>query len=166
MNRKLLWALVVVGLALVIAPFALSLPSKTAAGERMLNGFRPIMQPNQVALTAQYYNDTFVPLGKVVPMFGQMPVPMQTAFGQMLKQVQVSPTVFGQVPAGLVHYKPLVTTMQANVDNYRQVDSLPNFRLFTWFFVIPGLLVMLLSLFGLYGDRIHLQVHHRRPTPA
>src|SRR4051794_5056312 len=113
MNRKLLWALVVVGLALVIAPLALSLPSKTAAGERMLSGFRPIMQPGQVALTAQYYNDPFVPLGRVVPMFGQMPVQMQTAFGRMLQQVQVSPTVFGQVPAGLVHYKPLVSTMQA-----------------------------------------------------
>jgi hypothetical protein len=166
MNRKLLWTFVVVGLALVIAPFALSLPSKTAAGERMLNGFRPIMQPSQVALTAQYYNDTFVPLGRVVPMFGQMPVQMQTAFGQMLKQAQVSPTVFGHVPAGLVHYKPLVTTMQANVDNYRQVDSLPNFRLFTWFFVVPGLLVALLALFGLYGDRIHFSLHHARPTAA
>lgn len=166
MNRKLLWAFVVVGLALVIAPLALSLPSKSAAGERMLNGFRPIMQPSQVAQTAQYYNETFVPLGRVVPLFGQMPVQMQTGFGQMLKQAQVSPTVFGQVPAGLVHYKPLVTTMQANVDNYRQVDSLPNFRLFTWFFVVPGILIMLLALFGLYGDRIHLHVHHPKPTAA
>jgi len=48
MNRKLLWTVLVIGLALVIAPFALSLPSKAGAGERMLNGFQPIMQPDQV----------------------------------------------------------------------------------------------------------------------
>jgi len=37
----------------------------------------------------------------------------------------------------LADYKPLVDTMQANVSNYQQVDSLPNFRLFTWFFEVP-----------------------------
>src|SRR6266536_5811494 len=34
----------------------------------MLNGFQPIMQPDQVATTARYYNDVFVPLGTVTPM--------------------------------------------------------------------------------------------------
>ena len=68
MNRKLLWAVLTIGLALVIAALALSLPSKASAGERMLNGFQPIMQPDQVRTTARYYNDVFVPLGKVTPM--------------------------------------------------------------------------------------------------
>ena len=52
MNRKSMWAVLVIGLALVIAPLALSLPSKAGAGERMLNGFEPIMQPSQVQTTA------------------------------------------------------------------------------------------------------------------
>jgi hypothetical protein len=39
--------------------------------------------------------------------------------------------------------------MQANVHNYAQVDSLPNFRLFTWFFEIPGVLIVVLALLGL-----------------
>src|SRR3989475_13319327 len=68
MNRKLLWAVLAIGLALVIAPLALSLPSKAAAGQRMLNGFQPIMQADQVKTTAYYYNQVFVPLGKVTPM--------------------------------------------------------------------------------------------------
>src|SRR6266545_6919806 len=65
MNRKLLWAVLAIGLALVIAPLAMGLPGKTAAGQRMMNGFQPIMQPDQVATTARYYNDVFVPLGTV-----------------------------------------------------------------------------------------------------
>ena len=40
MNRKLLWAVFAIGLALVITPFALGLPGKAAAGERMLPDFR------------------------------------------------------------------------------------------------------------------------------
>jgi hypothetical protein len=68
MNRKPLWAVLVIGLALVIAPFALGLPGKSAAGQRMLNGFQPIMQPQQVQITADYYDNVFVPLGRVTPI--------------------------------------------------------------------------------------------------
>ena len=68
MNHKVLWGVLAIGLVLVIAPVALSLPSKASAGERMMNGFQPIMQPDQVATTARYYNDVFVPLGTVTPM--------------------------------------------------------------------------------------------------
>jgi hypothetical protein len=68
MNRKLLWSVLVIGLTLVIAPFALALPGKSAAGQRMLHGFQPIMQPGQVKITANYYDHVFVPLGKVTPM--------------------------------------------------------------------------------------------------
>jgi len=30
--------------------------------------------------------------------------------------------------------------------DYQQVDSLPNFRLFTWFFEVPGILIRRLAL--------------------
>ena len=223
MNRKLLWAVLVIGLALVIAPLAIGLPGKSAAGERMMNGFQPIMQPDQVATTARYYNDVFVPLGTVTPMmsaqnlakfqtylkgFGRMQtdaaklVPllaqamhmtpaqvqalmatqlpsmavmqqnlpaMQRDFGGLLGTMQQNVGIFSQVPAGLSHYDPLVTTMQANVDNYRQVNSLPDFRLFTVFFVIPGALLILLAGFGLFGSTLRGRIafhHHVRPTHA
>jgi hypothetical protein len=221
MTRKVLWPILVIGLALVIAPFALSLPTKASAGERMLNGFQPIMQPDQVQTTARYYNDVFVPLGTVTPMltaqtlakfngymkgFGGMQtdaaklVPilaqalhmtpaqvqalmaqqlpamsamlqnlpaMQQDFNGLLGTMGKNVGIFSQVPAGLAHYKPLVTTMQANVDNYQQVNSLPSFRLFTWFFVVPGVLLVLLSGWGLFGGRLpsRFAVHHS-PPPA
>jgi hypothetical protein len=68
MTRKVLWPILLIGLALVFAPFAFSMPTKAGAGESMLNGFQPIMQPDQVKTTAYYYNQVFVPLGKVTPM--------------------------------------------------------------------------------------------------
>jgi hypothetical protein len=224
MNRKILWGVLVIGLALVVAPLALSLPGKTGAGQRMLNGFQPIMQPDQVATTARYYNDVFVPLGKVTPMMSaanvakfqgylggfegmqadaaklvpllaqalhkspaevqammaaQLPAmsamlrglpAMRADFALLIGAMQQNTGIFAQVPSGLKHYQPLVTTMQANVDNYAQVNSLPDFRLFSAFFIVPGALLVLLAGVGLFGGRFAATfgVHHHgpRPTPA
>jgi hypothetical protein len=222
MNRKLMWAVFAIGLVLAIAPFALLLPTKASAGEDMLNGFQPIMQPDQVATTAMYYNDVFVPLGQVTPMMSaknlakfqaymagmkgmqtdaaklvpllaqalnmtpaqvqqmmatNLPAmaamlqnlpQMQRDFNGLISTMQANEDIFSQVPAGLAHYKPLVTTMQANVDNYKDVNSLPSFRLFAWFFVIPGVLLMLIAGYGLWtGHREATHAaHHARPTPA
>jgi hypothetical protein len=206
MNRKLLWSVFAIGLVLVIAPFALGLPGKAAAGQRMLNGFQPIMQPDQVKVTADYYDHVFVPLGKVTPMMSaqnlarfqaymkgfsgmqtdaaklvpmlaqamhmtpaqvqqmmatQLPsmaamlqnLPtMQRDFGGLLGTMQQNVGIFSRVPAGLAHYKPLVRTMQDNVTNYQRVNSLPDFRLFTFFFVVPGILLILLASYGLFGN--------------
>jgi hypothetical protein len=222
MNRKLLWAVFAIGLVLVIAPFAMLLPSKAGAGEDMMDGFRPIMQPNQVATTAGYYNDVFVPLGQITPMLSaenlarfqahmkgfegmqtdaaklvpllaqamnmtpaqvqrmmaedlpsmaammQNLPKMQRDFGGLLSTMQANQDIFSQVPAGLAHYEPLVTTMQANVDNYADVNSLPDFRLFAWFFVIPGVLLVLIAGYGLWTGRTEATraAQHARPTPA
>ena len=57
MNRKLLWGVLVIGQALAITPFALGMPGKSAAGQRMLNGFHPLMaaarRPDDRALLQQ-----------------------------------------------------------------------------------------------------------------
>jgi len=76
--------------------------------------------------------------------------------------------IFSQVPAGLNRYRPLVATMQANVDNYKQVNSLPSFRLFAWFFIVPGALLIFLSGYGLFGawTRTRVAAHRAHPTPA
>jgi hypothetical protein len=183
MQRKLLWAVLAIGLALVVVPFALGLPGKSAAGQRMLDGFHPIMQPGQVQITANYYDNVFVPLGHVTPMMSaqslarfradfagvRMSPAAQRDFGALMGAIQANVGVFSQVPAGLAHYEPLVRTMQANVDNYKQVDSLPDFRLFTVFFVVPGALLVLLAGYGLFGGPAARSVtfrRHARPTPA
>ena len=53
--------------------------------------------------------------------------------------------------------------MQANVDNYNSVNSLPNFRLFTWFFVVPGLLMVFLATWGLFFAEQHRFAGLHRP---
>ena len=213
MTRKVLWPILVVGVVLIVAPFALSMQTKAPAGQRMMDDFNPLMQPANVQTTADYYYDVFVPLGNVVPLMSKANVAKFQAYVDGLASMQGDaaklvpalaaamnmtpaqvqqymaenlpamsallanlPTmrsdfegfigamsknvdVFAQVPAGLAHYKPLVTTMQGNVKDYEQANSLPSFGLFTWFFVVPGFLLVLLAGWGLF-------VAHRVEAPT
>ncbi|HVA09322.1 MAG TPA: hypothetical protein VNG12_21530 [Acidimicrobiales bacterium] len=181
MTRKVRWALwpvLVIGLAMIVAPLAISLPSKASAGQQMLNGFHPLMQPAAVATTVKYYDQTFTALGPVAtggvvasseiptlfsglagalhmtqPQLASFLSANYPALAQLLQKFPQLVPVFKNVPPGLAWYKPLVDTMQAQVSNYQKVDSLPNFNLFTWFFMVPGILLVMLSGFGLFQLR-------------
>jgi hypothetical protein len=207
MLRKLMWPVLVIGLVLIVAPFAIQLPDRADGGQKMIDAFGPIMDEQNVQTTADYYYDVFVPLGDVVPAMSQenidrfnayvggfdavgveaqqlipamatamnMPeadvqgfmadqfpalfgmlqnIPqMQEDFNGLLGLMQQNVAIFEQVPAGLAHYEPLVTTMQEQQQNYDKVSSLPDFRLFTWFFIVPGVLLVALAVTGLYLDR-------------
>lgn len=220
MTRKLLWPILVVGIVLIVAPLALSMPSRAPAGQRLMDDFNPLMQPANVQKTADYYYKVFVPLGNVVPllskenvakfqgyingfagvqtdaaklvpalaaamhmtptqvqqymaknlpamsaMLASLPT-MQADFKGFIGAMAENVDVFARVPAGLAHYKPLVTTMQGNVADYKQVNSLPDFGLFTWFFVIPGFLLVLLSGWGLFVARHAEQPSHSKAIPV
>lgn len=170
-----LWIILVIGIALIVVPFAISMPSKANAGQAMLNSFHPIMQPAHVKTTVQYYDQTFVPLGPLatgaVTASSEIPKLVDTlalalhstpagvehllqanfpAMATLLFSFPKLVPVFKDVPPGLSFYKPLVETMHDNVTNYAKVDSLPSFRLFTWFFVVPGVLLFLLAGYGLF----------------
>jgi hypothetical protein len=164
------WPILVIGVALIAMPFAMSMPGKAGAGQSMLDNFRPIMQPAQVQKTADYYYKTFVNLRPIAEAGPQLASESPKLIAALAQQLKMTPAqvgeflgsqfpamaglignipklvpVFANVPPGLDHYKPLVDVMQTNVTNYQKVDSLPSFRLFTWFFVIPGALLVLLA---------------------
>jgi len=197
MKRVFLWLLLAIGVGLIVAPVAMGMFDKTSKGETMVNTFRPIMQPKSVDKTAYYYNVVFTPLGpfskmmpgvaadaqKLVPALAQAlhmtPAQVQqmlkTQFPSMAVLLQSLPQavkIFDQVPAGLAHYKPLVTTMNANVDNYAAVDSMPPMSLFAWFFIVPGILIILFDLYLLVGDYRpswvwpNMEEKGATPTPA
>jgi hypothetical protein len=164
------WPVLIIGIVLIAMPFAMSMPNKAGAGQTMLDNFRPIMQPASVKKTADYYYNTFVNLRPIAQAGPQLAGESPKLVATLAQQLKMSPTqvqgllvaqfpatagllgglpqllpVFANVSPGLDHYKPLVDVMQANVTNYQKVDSLPSFRLFTWFFVIPGALLVVFA---------------------
>jgi hypothetical protein len=170
----LFWPILVIGALLIVLPFSVSLPSRASAGQKLLNAFHPVMAPANVKESVNYWTNTFEPLGPVsagsaaagseAPALeaglaeGLHMTPAQLgaylgknypAFAEMVTSLPKLAPVFSQVAPGINHYRPLVKTMSAQVADYAAVDALPNFNMFTWIFVVPGALLVLLALAGL-----------------
>jgi hypothetical protein len=77
---------------------------------------------------------------------------MQRDFGGLMGMMAANVDTFKRVPPGLDHYKPLVETMQANVDNYASIDAMPRMSLFPLFFLLPGIALALMAAYLLVGD--------------
>lgn len=101
------------------------------------------------AQAADYIATEFPAMAQMLQALPQM----QEDFTSLLGLMAANVAIFEQVPGGLAHYEPLVTTMQEQQANYESVASLPDFRAFTWMFVIPGVALVLLALIGLFGGR-------------
>jgi len=177
MRRLTLSLFLAIGVGLIVAPLAMGMFSRASNGEKMVNSFRPIMQPAHVTTTADYYYNVFTKLRpfalvmpgvqqdvqKLIPAMAkamhmtpaQVQQMLATQFPSLTKMLQALPQgvkVFQRVPPGLDFYKSLVTTMQANVTNYKSVDELPAMGFFPWFFVIPGIMLLLAAAYLLVGD--------------
>lgn len=103
------------------------------------------MAPAQVQ---QFIGQQFPAMAKMLQGLPQM----SQDFGDLLGVMSANVAIFQQVPAGLDHYKPLVTTMQRNVGTYESVDALPRMGRFPWFFIVPGILIVLGSGLLFVGD--------------
>jgi hypothetical protein len=195
MRRLTLSILLVIGVALIVAPLSMSMFSRANDGQKMVDKFRPIMQPANVQTTADYYYNTFTKLRPIALAMNQQTIDtftgylhgmqamqrdlakmppaqiqqlaahypgmaamlqglpkLQKDFGALLGLMSRNVATFANVPPGLDHYRPLVDTMQANVGNYASVDAMPGMGLFPWFFVVPGLLIVLAAAYLLVGD--------------
>jgi hypothetical protein len=88
MNRAVLWAVLAIGLALVVVPLAISMPGKAADGEQMMKDFEPIMQSESVATTADYYDNVFTKLRPVALAFNADTVDRFKGYQQGLTGLQ------------------------------------------------------------------------------
>lgn len=157
-----LWPVLVIGVALIVIPFAMSMPSKVDAAQTMLDDFRPIMKAANVAKTADYYYETFVKLRPVADEGQALATEAPNLIATLAQRLNISPAevqqllgllnnlpqlapVFAKLVPALDHYKPLIDAMEGNVTNFQKLDSPPSFRLLTWFFVIPGILLVILA---------------------
>jgi hypothetical protein len=143
------WPVFAIGVALIVIPFALSMPSKAYAGQTMLDNVRPMMRAANVAKTADDYYDTFVkPI--LVAHAGQARAAEAPRPAALSAQRGNASLALAIVVAALDQSKPLIDAMQANGTNFQKLDSLPNLRLLAWIiFVIPGILLVLFAGFPL-----------------
>ncbi len=138
------WVLVGLGVAIVLAPVAFQMFTRAPKGGDMINDFRSMMTREQVEEVQGY----FITLGTGEGQLRTALVPLADdpeAYAAIARFNQDWPAITGD-------FAPMIGTMSDNVDNFADVDALPPFPLFPWFFVIPGALI---AAFGIFAGRGH-----------
>ncbi len=139
------WVLVALGVAILLAPVAFQMFSRAPDGGDMINNFRSMMTREQVQDVQGY----FITLGTGEGQLRTALVPLADdpdTYVAISRFNEDWPTITGE-------FAPMIGTMSDNVDNFADVDALPPFPLFPWFFVIPGALIAGFGFFAGRGNR-------------
>jgi len=139
--RSVRWALVALGLALVLAPAVFQMFSRAPKGGRMMTAFKTIETSGRVARIQGYFGEIAAGQGAVALEL----IPALRRSGESAAEISTDYPGLTTFDAQWVHIlndmTPMIGAMSDNVANYQAVAALPPFALFPWFFVLPGLLV-------------------------
>jgi len=147
-NRVLSILILIVGVALLVAPVGYKMFDRAPAGADMMKDFEPVLtRPN--VTTFQGHMQTFggmqADMNKMMPAFAQ---PMGVSENQLSQMMQQQfPGVangMGQMDMMGQDFSTVISVMDRNVDNYQKANQLP-MRNMPWFFVIAGVALIVLA---------------------
>jgi hypothetical protein len=162
---KLRWAVMVLGIGLIIAPLAFQMWSRAPKGAEMVSAFRNV---ETRSLVTKIQND-FATITTGEGALGGELVPALEAHGlstaRIDKALPAVATLEGRWIEILQDLTPMIGVMSNNVTNYQAVAALPAFGLFPWLFLIAGLLVVTLVLLSATGIRLPIRRRLRAVEP-
>jgi hypothetical protein len=144
-----LTAVAAVGIALVVMPLAFGMFTKAPKGAAMIAEFKPFMT---AARLDGYQRDLKLINAGVDQTAAGVAARLEGPSGNRSTFVSTYPTFasfeqqWPSIDATMTH---LMNQVRANLTNYQAVAALPSFRLFPWFFVIPGVLLAAVALAAL-----------------
>ena len=143
---KLRWALVALGIGLVLAPVAFQMFDRAPKGGRMMTAFETLETRKKVETIQGYFATIAVGQGalrlEIVPALQRDGLSTKEIASEFPDVTRLNER---WIPI-LNDMTPMIGAMSDNVDNYQAIKSLPPFPLFPWFFVVPGLLIAGLAL--------------------
>lgn len=125
------WPLVVaavIGVGLAVAPLAFDMFARAPRGATMLADFKPFMTEQRLDGFDRDITQIRAAVRELHPMDAAARSVDYAAFQRQWPQIDRT-------------MSELLDTVRTNLPNYRAVAALPSFRLFPWFFVIPGVLI-------------------------
>jgi hypothetical protein len=142
------WVAVVLGIALVLAPVGVQMFSRAPKGAQMMSTFKTIETRQHLRRIQGYFSDMAVGQGLV--QLNLLPALHHARLSAA--QIHTRYPALETLDAKWVHIlndmTPMIAAMANNIVNYQAISSLPSFRLFPWFFVLPGVIVVLIALLG------------------
>jgi len=139
---RLISIIALLGLGLIAAPGVFKMFHRAPLGAQMIDDFRPLMTEGRVQSVQQYFlviaSAEAEVRNQVKPGSG---IPLTDWANDFPSLAQFEK----QWPAIASDMAPVVGAMSDNLRNFAAVDALPPFWLFPWFFVLPGLMVVVLA---------------------
>ena len=146
--RALRWVAIVLGVGLILAPVGFQMFSRAPKGAQMMTTFKTIETLHHLRRIQSYFSDMAVGQGLV--QLDLLPALRRADLSAA--QIHARYPALGALDANWVHIlndmTPMIAAMSNNIGNYQAISSLPSFRLFPWFFLLPGLIVIVLALVG------------------
>jgi hypothetical protein len=147
----------VVGLGLAVAPLAFGMFDRAPKGGDMIDEFRPYMTPEEIGQFRSYLDEIGAANEESLALREQLEA------AEAVADYDTDLALVVKLNDGWVAIRDdmtdLLDRMDANLDSYDAVASLPPFPLFPWFFVIPGLTIA-----GVAASVIWSRRHGHRAT--
>lgn len=159
--RVALLVSLIIGVVLVAAPLILNVAGKTAAVDRLTDDFRPALTADAVVVTRERLETVKAMAGQlqteVIPALAQplglaSPEAVAAFLGENFPAVGKGMSELGTI---LPAFDGLVSAMEGNVKDFHLSDCIPTCSLptttVTWLFILPGVVLVLVSGLGLAG---------------
>lgn len=129
-------AIIALGVGLVAAPFIFSMQTRAPKGNEMIDEFTPIMTAAKVQTVQGYFPTIGLAEGQL--RLRLLPLAAQNGGGDYPAIERLS----GDWPTISAEFAKFLGAMSDNLDNFAAVHALPPFKLFPFFFILPGLLAI------------------------
>ena len=140
----------VLGIAIVAAPFMFQMFSRAPKGGEMINQFRPYMNRAKIG---GFQRD----MAEIDRAATEAREEIPGRLGLTPAEVEAEYPTYADFdhrwPAINADMTDMLGTMRTDIPKFEAVDALPPFPLFPWFFVIPGVLIAAASAWGLLRNR-------------
>lgn len=147
-NKLVSLLILLVGIALIIAPFAYKMFDRASAGADMMEAFEPVLTRDNVT-TFQGHLQTFggmqEDMNMMLPAFAQQMGMTEDQLNQMMGEEFPALTEgMQQMDTMGQDFNTVITVMDENVENFQKANELP-MRTMPWFFIIAGGAIVVLS---------------------
>jgi len=144
--------ILVIGLALVAAPFAFGMFERAPKGGDMIEDFRPFMTAERVQLFRGYISELGAANAEAASLRESIAAAPDTTSTDTASIGAVADLNdrWNSIDTDM---SDLIDRMDDNLGNFRAVAALPPFPLFPWFFAIPGVLIAVLAGSVLFAAR-------------
>jgi hypothetical protein len=139
-------AALAIGVGLALAPVGFQMFTRAPKGGDMITSFKPYMRTEKIDNFSAFIGDIRAANAESQTALAALPPAERASYPGVTALNDKWPGIDADMTE-------MLTTMRADIGNYKGVAALPPFPLFPWFFVAPGLLIAGVAGWSLAKDR-------------